>query len=98
MQTPPDQPDGPLHAPGTVVFRSHPPRDGTNVEVLRADPVIWVDGQLMTLIRRGESPCTTSTHHGHMELLTITARNGTWIYLVESYDPGRDVYRCHWPD
>jgi hypothetical protein len=33
-----------------------------------------------------------------MELFTVTERNGTWVYVVGSYDPGRDVYRCHWPD
>jgi hypothetical protein len=84
--------------PGTVVFRDLAPYDGTAVEVLRADPVIDVVDQIMDMAKAGDLPAVTVTTHGSMELFTITARNGTWIYVVGPYDPGRATYRCHWPD
>lgn len=87
--------DGEVH---TRVIR-HPDQDTPHdVEVTRADPRIKVSGQLMDEARAGTTRTMQTTTHRDTELLTITASNGAWVYVVAHYDSGRDVYLCHWPD
>lgn len=98
----PDVAEGPGSSPGAdprgAAFRSLPPHDGSNVEALFIAPRIVVMAQFMDMIRDGDLPAIKSTVHGDTELLTITASNGTWVYVVGQLDSGRDVYQCHWPD
>lgn len=95
---PPDESWGPLPTHGTLYAVSYPPHDGTNFEVHQADPRILLTGMFLREARMGAFPRVKVTVHRDTELLTITARNGTWVYVVGPHDPGRDVYLCHWPD
>ena len=90
----------PHRSPGEFWVHAIHPFDATPpaLEVTRADPVIWVSRPMLELARSGDPPAMKTTVHGSVELLTITASNGAWIYVVGHYDSGRDVYLCHWPD
>jgi hypothetical protein len=79
-------------------FRSLVPHDGTNVEALNMPPRMWIAAMLVNWARAGDLPAMKTTVHGNTELLTITASNGTWVYVVGQLDSGRDAYFCHWPD
>lgn len=85
---------------GEVYFKAHygPAGFPTRIVVLRADPRIRVTGLLMRQARAHVDPAMKTTVHGDVELLTITASNGTWVYVVAGYEPAADVYLCHWPD
>lgn len=98
----PTGPGGPPPSPpypGELWAKQQRHPDGSvTVEILRADPRIAVSGSFMDEIRSGDCLAIKSTVHGNTELLTITASNGQWVYVVGQYDSGRDVYHCHWPD
>jgi hypothetical protein len=84
--------------PGDLICRSHDPHDGTNVEVLHADPVVWASEEFLDMARCGALPAVLVSPHGACELMTITARNRTLVYRIGSYDFVRHAYLCNWPD
>jgi hypothetical protein len=84
--------------PGELVFRSHDPHDGTNVEILSAAPVVWVSVAFMAMALFDGLPNVVLSHYDGAELLTITARNRTVVYRVGRYDHDRQAYLCNWPD
>jgi hypothetical protein len=84
--------------PGEFWCRSHEPHDGTNVEILRADPVIWVSLAFMAKALFDCMPNVVLSSHLGSDLMTITARNRTVVYRIGRYDHEKAAYLCHWPD
>jgi hypothetical protein len=93
---------------GTAVFRSH--HDPYWVEVLSADPVISISGEMLRLIMRGEAlPGAELLRQGLVfagqprpgDLLKIyhgPAWDQVLIYRVEGYCPRDDTYLAQFPD
>lgn len=84
--------------PGQFICRSHEPHDGTAVEILHADPVIWVSLAFMAKALFDGMPNVELSHHDGRDLLTITGCNRTVVYRIGRYDHERRAYLCNWPD
>ena len=66
------------------------------IDVLHADPVIWIGEEALASIRSGGYGSRHASITG--DLVTITARNRMLVYRIGRYDTNRRAYLCNWPD
>jgi hypothetical protein len=87
-------------APGDIVLAEH---DDGRIEVVNADPTIWISAQLVELahddglhpavtVRCEPATCPTG------DVWTIDAVNRRVVYRVGEYLEEPHCYRAEWPD
>lgn len=88
-------------AVGVLVSRRHGPlldeRVGESwLEIVHADPRIWITEDMLELIEREGPAWGTATIAD--DLLRIVGRNRELIYRIVGFDLERRLYLAEWPD